>query len=228
MGRKRRGRNRGICQLTGDEGDFVDSHLLPKALTKAGGLQNGLIQAGRGRRPERRHSSWYDNSLVTSKGEKILADLDDWAIRELRCHQLVWSGWGPMHQLKVQSIVPNSPFGIRILKGADWKRLRLFFLSLLWRAAATRRYEFDEISLEASDREMLRDMIVAGNAEPIEYFGLQLIQLSTMGVEHILTPIADIKSIGSDLGDPYEVPFFRFYFDGLIAHFDRRPTAEIR
>ena len=46
-------------------------------------------------RPVWRSNSWYDYNLVTAKGEKILSEIDDLAISELRKHKLIWSGFGP-------------------------------------------------------------------------------------------------------------------------------------
>ncbi|ESY62306.1 hypothetical protein X742_33580 [Mesorhizobium sp. LNHC232B00] len=176
-----------------------------------------------------RHSSWYDPELVTQEGEAILAKLDDWAIRELRRTALVWSGWWPTKALTGIDLIPGTEWGIRFIESKQWRRLRIFFLSLLWRAAASTREEFSEVHLSDEDLERLRKMIVDENPDPIDYFQIQLIQLSTFGFEHNHTPIPGVKTIrGVNGGADYQVPFYRFYFDGLIAHFDRRPIAEIQ
>ncbi|AZO08393.1 MULTISPECIES: hypothetical protein [unclassified Mesorhizobium] len=218
----------GVCKLTGSRGRFVDSHLLPKALTKAGGLGKPLMQGGKGRPPTTRHSSWYDNRLVTRAGEDILAKLDDWAIKELRKAKLVWSGWGPMTRLPDIRQIPATGWGIRELSGVDWRLLRVFMLSLLWRAGATEREEFGDIEIPSDDLNTLRRMVLERTPDPIEFYQTELTQLSTMGFEHNHTPIAMTKTIPGLDGEPeYEVPHFRFYFDGLIVHFDRRPIDEI-
>ncbi|WP_152536280.1 hypothetical protein [Mesorhizobium loti] len=219
----------GVCKLTGSTGKFVDSHLIPKALTKAGGLGEPFTQGGIGRRPVTRHSSWYDQRLVTEEGEAILAKLDDWAIRELRDAKLIWSGWGPMMTLTDNELIPGTDWGIRRVEGKDWKRLRIFFLSLLWRAGASTREEFSDVQLSDSDLKALRTMILNENPEPIDYFQIELTQLSTFGFEHNQTPIARVKTAPGVGGEPdHQVPFYRFYFDGLIVHFDRRPIAEVQ
>jgi hypothetical protein len=89
-------RKAGICKLTGVEGSFVKSHLLPNALTRQSIPGGPFIQGGDGEAPERRWTSWYDTALVTEEGEAVLSELDNWAIAQLRSHRLVWSGWGPM------------------------------------------------------------------------------------------------------------------------------------
>ncbi|WP_143534728.1 hypothetical protein [Notoacmeibacter marinus] len=217
----------GVCRLTGEFGRFVDSHLLPKALTRADGVDPYLIQAGYGR-TMKRFSSWYDRRLVTSAGEKILAEYDNWAIRELRKQKLVWSGWGPMQSLTDVNFFAADQWGTRTLKGTDWKYLRLFFLSLLWRAAASNLKEFSEISLSDSDLERLRNMIVDGNPEPLEFFPTTLTQLSTLGVNHNHAPMAEQKIMPSTSlnGTTWKMPIFRFYIDGLIIHFSRLAIEE--
>ena len=88
-------------------------------------------------------SSWYDTALVTSPGEEILRGLDDWAIRELRQHKLIWSSWGTDIELNtadhVQLPLDAMGWGCREIEVSEPARLRLFFLSLLWRAAASSR-----------------------------------------------------------------------------------------
>lgn len=223
MSKDRRGQI-GVCKLTKETGRFVNSHILPKALTRADGLEEGLAQLGRGQ-TERRWSSWYDSTLVTEAGEKILSDYDNWAIAMLRKHKLVWSGWGPMQALIDIESMAGTPWGIRKIEfenGEELKRLRLFLLSILWRAAATRRREFEEVKLPKDELEHLRTMVLNQNPEPLDFYPSTLTQLSTLGIRHNHTPIAFIKQIPALGGKPpYEEPVFRFFLDGLIVHFSR-------
>lgn len=214
----------GICKLTGTPGRFVRSHLIPAAFTKPEEPGAFLFQSGPGRRPVKRWSSWYDQQLVTEQGERILRDLDTWAIEELRRTKLVWSGWGPMMRLQTPDFrqIEGTPWGIRKLTVRDPAKLRLFFLSLLWRAAATEREEFSEVTLAREELIQLKEMVRTGNQEPLDFYPVQLTQLSTMGLSHNHTPIASQKNIPA-LGEAaaHTMPIFRFYFDGLIAHFHR-------
>lgn len=66
-------------------------------------------------------------------------------------------------------------------------------------------------------------MILSGSAAPLTFFPIQLLQLSTKGVPHNLTPFPRMVTEPDPSGGqtpPYEV--IRFYFDGLAASFDRR------
>ena len=219
----------GVCKLTGVSGKFVKSHILPAALTRPEHQGAFLLQAGFGRSPVRRWSSWYDSKIVTRKGECILADYDDWGIRELRSQKLVWSSWGPMQELRTNDWVQirQTDWGLRRIVLADPERFRLFFLSLLWRAAASSLDEFDEIRLSGEELSKLGDMLIRKSAEPFDFYPVSLTQISTVGAQHNHTPIAHIKAI-PEVGDlaAHKVPIYRFYIDGLAIHFDRRSRLE--
>jgi hypothetical protein len=169
---------------------------------------------------------------VTREGEDILSALDDWAIQYLRSQKLVWSGWGPASALgSLHTPIPQTSWGLRRVDVYEPNRLRLF-LSLLWRAAAASQLlEFSEVKLPATDLDRLGKMIVGQEAGEISFCPASLTQLSTRGVVHNMTPIADIKQI-PELEDvcgrstAREIPIFRFYFDGLIAHVHRHATDD--
>lgn len=217
-----------LCKLTGHYGKFVDSHLIPRALTRPDAPGKPFVQAGEGNRPTRRWDSWYDPALTTREGEDILAALDDWAITELRKHELVWTGWsGPGSPTDKVKLIPGMVEGIREITGIDPRRLRLFFLSLLWRAAATVRPEFTAVSLPPDDLERLRLMLVLGDPGPLDFYPTQLTQLYTKGEIHNHTPLAETKIIPAYNARPErQIPFFRFYFDGLVAHIHRHASDD--
>lgn len=211
----------GKCKLTMQPGVFVDSHLIPEALTRPSVRGQPLYQYGVGRRATKRWSSWYDPRLVTSEGERYLSDLDAWAIQSLRDHRLVWSGWGSESSLGGSHTVVAGPFGVRQVSGLDPKRLRLFFLSLLWRAAATELEEFSEVAISDDELEHLRQLILRGESGDLSFYPCQLTQLSTRGAIHNQTPIKDMKVLPGDgilTPSSFALPTYRFYFDGLIAH----------
>lgn len=218
----------GICKLTRQSGRFVRSHLVPLALTRPDTAGAPLIQFNSGTRPVRRWSSWYDDHLVIRRGEDILADLDNWAIAELRKHSLVWSGWGSTSAVPLgPSHLPNG-WGVRFLSGIDFTRLRLFFLSLLWRAAATERPEFSEVVLPEEDLEVLRLMLLQENASPLEFYPATLTQIATRGPAQNLVPLAETKTVPNlpGLGEQH-YPIFRFYLDGLVVHMHRQASGSI-
>jgi hypothetical protein len=124
-------------------------------------------------------------------------------------------------------VIGDTGFGVRKISGLDGKRLRLFFLSLLWRAAVSTHHGFSEIELSSEDVEKLGRMLLENDPEPSTYFSIQLTQISTLGRVQNLTPIAQTKTIPAfDNVPARSVPFFRFYFDGLIAHIHPIPDDD--
>lgn len=209
----------GFCQLTKRQGPFVKCHLIPKALTKPSISGNHFLQSTHGEKVSRRWSSWYDDKLVIRKGEDVLEKLDNWGIRELRNGQLIWSGFDKTGVLPDQVSPPHPTHGFRNIVGLDPSRLRLFFLSLLWRAAASKQKEFEQIDLPPNDLERLRLMILNNNPAPISFYPAVLVQLSTKGPAHNRSPFLDEALIPAQSDTPpIKQQSYRFYFDGLIAH----------
>jgi hypothetical protein len=227
---KTQGSREGICRLTKRRGKFVKAHLIPKALTKPAVAGFPFVENMHGGRPARKWSSWYDNKLVTAEGEAVLAALDNWAIPELRKHNLVWSGWGPMRLLPYgqdHDPIGDTGFGLRKVSGLDASRLRLFYLSLLWRAAASTHYGFAEIKLPSPELEKLGEMLLASDSGAPSYFSIHLTQISTLGPAQNLVPLARTKTIPAvgDVQEHYR-PYYRFYFEGLVAHIHLDPEYE--
>lgn len=219
----------GICKLTLNHGVFVKSHLIPRAFTMPMHKGMPLSQFKADERSIRRWSSWYDKSLVTKEGEKILADFDTWAISELRKHKLVWSSWGPNRSLGSLHVpFDGTPLGMRKIEGIEPKNFRLFFLSLLWRAASSNFTEFAEVHLSQQDLERLRLMILSRETEPLSFYPAYLTQLSTIGHVHNHAPIATIMKLSGSGEDANtkSLPVFRFYFDGLIVHMHRNVSDD--
>jgi hypothetical protein len=220
----------GVCKRTGRTGKFVKSHLIPQAFTRPSIAGAFFISGGEGYRPKRNWTSWYDAELVTQEGEEILATYDNWAIDELKRLELVWSGWGGKSSLPLENWegCPPKGYGIRQLECSNSDKLRLFFLSLLWRAAATTLPEFHAVVLDPNELERLRIMVLNGNPQPLEFYPTSLFQIITRGFDHNLSPVA-LDRGQANTGDGRSLHFriFRFYFDGLIIYFHRNTGRDL-
>jgi len=215
-------KNGGICRLTGERGKFVKAHIIPAALTKPTIAGMHFVQVGESSRPIKRWTSWYDKNLLTSKGEAIFEKYDQRGIEILRKHGLVWSGWNSQDIPKFEN---NNPIdeagrGIRIFEKIEADELRMFLLSILWRAAATKLAEFKEIQLKQGQLNKLKKMLLTENPNPNYVFPICLLQFTTAAPRHNHTPLAMKKPLSWD--NPNDVVrIFRFYFDGLVVHFHR-------
>ncbi len=142
-----------IDRRTGQAGQ-ISPH--PRALTRIEPAAAPIAQIiGDKAKPSRRWDSWYDKTIVTRAGEDILEEYDVWGIETLRRHHLVWSSWGPFAKLP-PPYQDFGPFGMRVFHDIDRGRWRLFFASLLWRAAAISLKEFADVVLPTDDMEQRR------------------------------------------------------------------------
>lgn len=213
----------GICKLTLKKGRYVNSHILPRALTMLSRDGQRAIQAELGNRPLRRLQGWYDNTLAIKEGEDILSDIDNKAITLLRENHLVWSGWPtvvdklPCDINQITKLDENT--SLRIIEGVDFRPLKIFFLSIVWRAAASSREDMRLVSLPPDMLEKLRIATLNQDALADVDFPVKIHQLSSRGFMHNRSPIIEQQTF--DLNPPYRPMvhnFCRIYMDGLIAH----------
>jgi hypothetical protein len=224
----------GTCKLTGDTGRYVKAHILPQALTRLSMIGEKYVEAGLERDGQpfpiiRRPTSWYDTRLVTAKGERLLASIDDKAIAELRALRLVWSGWGTSQRLESDDlVVKNGQAVCREIRPANPDILRLFFLSIVWRAAASSMPECELVSLAHDELEDLRLRVLSRDPGPAIDYPLQLFQIITRGDPHNRTPLLEQQPVPKrDGSGPIMVHCVRIYLDGLVAYvyFPRRNKA---
>jgi hypothetical protein len=224
----------GRCKLTRVAGKFIASHIVPQALTEGAWNDQPLQQRAPNGRIIKRWTSWNDTELVIQEGEDILQELDDWAIKFFRERKLIWSSWETMTLEVPDHDLVYEGRGLRKLADVDGVRLRQFFLSLLWRAAATNLPEFGAVSLPEDDLEKLRLMVLHGDVKPLHFYPIALTQLSTRNWPHNFAaqritknePVPDPTSGELIYGAVRQIDSYRFYFDGLVAHFDIDVSAE--
>jgi hypothetical protein len=184
-----------------------------------------LFQHGSGLRPQKRRTSWYDVSIVCKEGEQILSEIDDLGIKLLRKEKLVWSGFGPLRRIEPDIFIDNAgealrDYGLRKVSLENVVALRKFFLSLLWRASVSNLPEMRDVKLEKVDEDALTSYLRGDTDLPLSFYPCWLTQHHEVGFIHNQTPTKGEKTFpGRDGSNPYTVLIYRFYFDGLVAHF---------
>ena len=219
----------GKCKLTLENGRFIKSHLIPQALTKPEVTGGIMKQIGEGSRPKKATSSWYDYELVIKQGEDILTEFDTSAILLLRNYQLIWSSWSDSFisgDSKFHNIDQN--YGVREISNLDWENLRLFGLSLLWRACNSNQNGFCDINIPKGDLEKIRLMLINRDAGAIHFYPIKLCQLSTKGKIHNQTPFIRKFELPKrcEVTRSKYLNIVRFYFDGLIMHIHLSKTLK--
>jgi hypothetical protein len=184
--------NSGICALTKKYGLFARSHIIPSALT-----------------------------LVIREGEKILEEIDTKAIMMLRKHRLIWSSWGTNLALPTNDTYgsPNA-MNFRPIYFDDPSFLQLFFLSLVWRAAASQRPEMTHTHLPENILEDIRKKVLTKSIADGAVYPIILYQITSRGMSHNRTPFVEEVNVINKKGfaTQKKATRIRLYFDGLIAH----------
>ncbi|EMW3375367.1 hypothetical protein AAEY46_001592 [Yersinia enterocolitica] len=223
----------GQCALTELSGKYVKAHIIPKALTTLTNTGKHAIQTGLNRKQTKRLDSWYDTNLVIETGEKILSDIDTKGISELRKYKLIWSGWDSKWEKLPQSEFaqydPSDALSLRSLQNIDINSLRVFFLSILWRSAASQRNEMSDITLSPNILEKLRLITLSKNAGQHYVYPIKFHQISTRGPLHNRTPILEDHPLLPEPGSLVEetIPICRLYFNGLVTHIILTEQPEI-
>lgn len=212
----------GLCALLGVHGTYAKAHLIPRALTAPDTPGERFIEAGRGIRPIRRFSSWYDHQLVSTAGESILSQIDTHGIAELRKQRLVWSGFNGKKKLHPNDYFtqpdPATGIGIRNLQQIDGRKVRLFLLSILWRSLKTKIKEFSYLENIGVDLDLLGKHLVDGDSGAADYLPIVISQISTVGFTHNHSPTIQEMEWPDANGVATSRQFYRFYMQGLIAH----------
>jgi hypothetical protein len=202
----------------------VKAHIIPRAYSNLNLDKNIRVELGQfGKRPKIRHDSWFDTKLVTAEGEKLLAKHDFAFAKQAGRFGFCWRH----HPVKgFDAASDKDPvFGGQIytFKNVDAKAVRIFFLSLLWRAVCTDLPGFKEIRVDVISREKLRK-IVAGEVPAHDAdFPISLVALTSRGQPQNLSPIRSkiaIPQISDGLRSSLKI--FRFFVDGLVAHIGRK------
>lgn len=166
-----------ICKLCGEDRKLVDAHIIPRSLYPLDHDRSGIrILSSREGLPRRSQTGEYDSGLVCAPCEKRFDPWDDYAPRLLTAE------------------VTNRVSGddgealAYILTEVDYPRIKLFFLSLLWRMGATTRPMFQHVKLGPHERTLAR-MILAGDPGGVDDFTVVLRRfIDPIGAKAMLDP----------------------------------------
>ena len=176
------------CKLTGAEGKGVNAHIIPKAFYAIDPEETQptrLITNAEGRYAKRCPIGIYDNTIVTEEGERVFSDWDDYA------SDLLLKG--------KSAFEPKSHNGKVIafqIPEYNYKKLKLFFLSVLWRASVSSQHFFRKVDLGPLEP-LIREALLTGNPQSSDWFAVSIAKWS----DH---------PHGAGMMDPY-----RTRFDGV-------------
>jgi len=114
-----------------------------------------LLSNTAGEYPKKSQIGSYDKNILCENCEKYFQKYDDYACKSL------------LSNIGNNSDYVLDPNGKKVgykLENVDYKKLKLFFLSVLWRASVSKRKEFKKVDIGVSFEDCLKVMIK--NSDP--------------------------------------------------------------
>ena len=145
-----------------------ESHILSNFLYKPfRGEDNGMISVDRQKKKSKQvYTGEFERDILCADCDnRIFGDYEGYASQIINA--------GPTGVPGIKTTIFKDPSGIELyakIEGLDYKKFRLFLLSLLWRVSISGRPYFDKVKLSADEEERLRKMLYDGDpGEPDDY-----------------------------------------------------------
>lgn len=189
------------CKLTGKKGKPVDAHIIPESfylIDKNDNFPLRTVTNTKGAYPKRIPKGIYDATILTHHGEKYFQRWDDYASTLLINK---FSSTEPIgHDGKVIAYVYES---------YDYHKLKMFFISLLWRAGVSSHEFFRRVKL-GPHIDKLKEAILTDNSGDDDFYAVNLV-------------VFDEPKEWPKIMDPFpekirDIRYYRFYLGHFIAH----------
>lgn len=168
-----------ICKLCNGEKILVKAHIIPEGFFRP--LRHGstvpeIHSNTKGVFPKRSPIGVYDKNILCEKCDKYLGLWDEYAQKLL------------IQNFSESNAVYNGSTKVAYqINSYDYKKLKLFFLSLLWRASISSQPFFKKIQIGAHEN-ILKEMIRNSNpGEPYDY-AVSLAKFSDPRIKEMLDP----------------------------------------
>lgn len=190
-----------VCKLCGEEKPLVKAHIIPKSMYPLDDKRREpllRVPSAPDAPPERSWIGEYDAALVCAQCESTFHPWDDYAIGVFRTE--------PQEDDYVK--VDGEP-GAYTLKAYDYAKLKLFFVSLLWRASESSRPFFEHVNVGREHATRLREMILDKDPGDPDEYSVFIVRLIHHDDAHKSVISPHKQRWGHD-----RVTFWRFYLAG--------------
>lgn len=203
----------GVCQLMGTIGPLRRSHLIPNAFMRRAGPEPFMESDGKSR-SKKRQTGWYDATILGVAGEALIARYDDAAARCFIDRGFTYRTRRSQRDLTqlVDDFVADETY---VVENVDVGQIRLFAMSLLWRAAVTRLDPFARVSVSPRHLSDVGARLRAG--DPGHYLDYPV----WFGVFNGTIELPKIPPVQSK-----EIPFVRFFLDGVTCYISPRRRVQ--
>ena len=198
------------CKLTLNNGKAAKAHIIPAAFFYSSReKRNALVMRSNADYPKRSLTGIYDEELVTLDGEAFFNKPDNYAYKVLIQNRNKLEPW----------LENGKEVGVQLID-YDYHILKIFFLSLLWRASETQRGEYNQVSL-GPHTEKIREMIINGDPGTPEEYSVVLFRFNK-------EPALEKGTILFPYKTRQEFNGYKFYLNEYIAviKVDRRKSPK--
>jgi hypothetical protein len=208
----------GSCRLCLQEKKLVKAHIIPEHFytnlyNEKGQYVEVHVNKDKSERTKKRLKGIWDNTILCGDCDNtILGKLDDYAAKIF---------WGYRNQqLNIKEFQrPDQPLvQWRTAYGIDTARIKLFFLSVLWRAHISKNVFFKDVDLETEDCDKIRSMIMENNPGTRDDYPILLLHYSRKDTE-ARKVISQIFRYQQDA-----LPYYGAIMSGLLVLWYIRPN----
>jgi len=188
------------CQLCGCDKKLIEAHVIPRSFhepLKEGGQIPIIITNKPGVYPKKSPIGVYDKEIVCEECEAIFSPWDDYG------HTFLTEEFEDARYIGSNGAKLAYNFGV-----CDYDKLKLFFLSVLWRAGVSKQQLFNKVQLGPYE-EKLRQVILSKEAGGVEDFFVALSKFDA--------PANETGILNPDRTKYEGVNHYRLYLGGYMA-----------
>jgi hypothetical protein len=190
-----------ICKFCGNDRKLIKAHVIPEGFFRrfrSSPNSLRLITNEAGEHEKRAPVGVYDKAIVCGGCESL------------------WKTWDEYAQLLLADTPLNSEVRYHkgqllahIVKDFDHDKLKLFFISILWRASASTQPFFSKIELGPFEK-AAKQHISTADAGGVDDFAVILAKFDASLAKPIMLSPHKVEFCG--------VTYYRFYISGYVAH----------
>lgn len=190
-----------ICRMCLKEKKLVDSHIIPRSFFEVLRTDERFLEIHSNKKGEfvKKSPIGIYDQIVCLECEKLFQTYDEYA-----CKILLNSAEN------IQEIKNGEEHIASVIKNYDYNNLKLFFISVLWRASVSKNIYFEHVKLGPYE-EIFCKMIINGNSDEEDIFPsvISKFKNESVGEKFILDPrpvrIDNIKFYSIYLGSGYKI-----------------------
>lgn len=140
-----------VCRYCNKREASVRAHIIPRSFFVAHQEESGpaqIISTARDHYPKRSPIGEYDSNILCAECESTFSEYDDYGYRFFHDRE------------EIETLYPGTEGEAYRLPSVDYAKLKLFLLSVLWRASVSERDFYNRVSLGPYEKvilECLRD-----------------------------------------------------------------------